>query len=328
MQGREHEHGVVERVVREHHHRAIGQAQVEQGLADRADALAQPAPRQRRPAARAVGLGQRRGLGGGGRPVLDPLAHAARVGLQRLGVLQQEGAAGQLDALGAARRQQRGVFEEGRGHAVSSVMHFHTLVYGLAADRRAVRPAKHQGTPRCRSVQCCMLCGPGDGIIPAMSSAPVRPLPAPRAARRKPAAPRAAKAVLTPEDWVRAATQVLVDHGIDHVRVDVLAGELAVTRGSFYWHFRDREDLLRRVLQAWREETTVQLTRRADAARIAYHEALFQALGFGAAEAGHRAFLMYGYEVAESLMAGQGGEAQREQRRRFVLQLLQQPLPA
>jgi AcrR family transcriptional regulator len=224
-----------------------------------------------------------------------------------------------------------------------------------------------------------MLCGPGDGIIPAMSSAPVRPLPAPRAARRKPAAPRAAKAVLTPEDWVRAATQVLVDHGIDHVRVDVLAGELAVTRGSFYWHFRDREDLLRRVLQAWREETTVQLTRRlavarseprelladvitlpfrgraaqraarielairawarrdpmarqaldeADAARIAYHEALFQALGFGAAEAGHRAFLMYGYEVAESLMAGQGGEAQREQRRRFVLQLLQQPLPA
>jgi len=133
------------------------------------------------------------------------------------------------------------------------------------------------------------------------------------------------------------------------------------------------------VLQAWREETTVQLTRRlavarseprelladvitlpfrgraaqraarielairawarrdpmarqaldeADAARIAYHEALFQALGFGAVEAGHRAFLMYGYEVAESLMAGQGGEAQREQRRCFVLQLLQQPLPA
>jgi len=211
-----------------------------------------------------------------------------------------------------------------------------------------------------------------------MSSVPVRPLPAPRPARRKAAAPRAAKAVLTPEDWVRAATQVLVDHGIDHVRVDVLAGELAVTRGSFYWHFRDREDLLRRVLQAWREETTVQLTRRlavarseprelladvitlpfrgraaqraarielairawarrdpmarqaleeADASRIGYHEALFLALGFGAAEAGHRAFLMYGYEVAESLMPGQGGAAQREERRRFVLQLLQQPLP-
>ena len=190
-----------------------------------------------------------------------------------------------------------------------------------------------------------------------MSSVPVRPLPAPRAPRRKAAAPRAAKAVLTPDDWVKAATQVLVDHGIDHVRVDVLAGELAVTRGSFYWHFRDREDLLRRVLQAWREETTVQLTRRLAVARSEPHELLADVITLpfrGRAaqraarielairawarrdpmarqaldEAGHRAFLMYGYEVAESLMAGQGGGAQREARRRFVLQLLQQPLPA
>ncbi len=175
-----------------------------------------------------------------------------------------------------------------------------------------------------------------------------------------------------------AATQVLVDHGIDHVRVDVLAGELNVTRGSFYWHFRDREDLLRRVLRAWREETTVQLTKRlevarsdprelladvitlpfrgraavraarielairawarrdpmarealdeADASRIGYHETIFRALGFGAAEAAHRAFLLYGYEVAESLMPRQGGAEQRDARRRFVLQLVQQPVP-
>ncbi len=211
-----------------------------------------------------------------------------------------------------------------------------------------------------------------------MPTAPVRPLPAARPARpRKAAAPRAAKAVLTPEDWVRAATQVLVDHGIDHVRVDVLAGELNVTRGSFYWHFRDREDLLRRVLQAWREVSTVQLTQRlevarsdprelladvitlpfrgraavraarielairawarrdpmaqqaldeADSSRIGYHEALFRALGFAPDEAAHRAFLLYGYEVAESLMPRQGSAAARDARRRSVLQLVQQPL--
>lgn len=210
-----------------------------------------------------------------------------------------------------------------------------------------------------------------------MSIPPVRPLPAARPRPRKPAAARPAKAVLGPDDWVRAATEVLVDHGIDHVRVDVLAGELQVTRGSFYWHFRDREDLLRRVLQAWREETTVRLTRRlttarsepaelladvitlpfrgraalraarielairawarrdpmarqaldeADASRIGYHEMLFVALGFAADEAAHRAFLLYGYEVAESLMPGQGDTARREARRRFVLQLVQQPV--
>lgn len=71
---------------------------------------------------------------------------------------------------------------------------------------------------------------------------------------------------LTPERWIEAATEVLVDRGIDNVRVDVLATELNVTRGSFYWHFRDREDLLRQVLQGWRESATEQLTARLERA--------------------------------------------------------------
>ena len=77
--------------------------------------------------------------------------------------------------------------------------------------------------------------------------------------KRRPsrAAPETARPSLTPETWIDAATAVLVDQGIDHVRVAVLAGELNVTRGSFYWHFRDREDLLRRVLQAWSERATL-----------------------------------------------------------------------
>ncbi len=84
---------------------------------------------------------------------------------------------------------------------------------------------------------------------------------APRRARD--AAPR--RETLTPERWIEAATEVLVDHGIDNVRVDVLATELSVTRGSFYWHFRDREDLLRQVLQSWRDRATEQLTTRLQA---------------------------------------------------------------
>lgn len=89
---------------------------------------------------------------------------------------------------------------------------------------------------------------------------------APRKRRRVAASPEAVRAPLTPETWIEAATAVLVDEGIDHVRVDVLAGQLGVTRGSFYWHFRDREDLLRRVLQAWRERATEQLTVRLEQA--------------------------------------------------------------
>jgi AcrR family transcriptional regulator len=67
---------------------------------------------------------------------------------------------------------------------------------------------------------------------------------------------------LTPESWIDAATEVLAYQGIDRVRVDLLAQQLGVTRGSFYWHFRDREDLLRRVLRAWHELATEQLTAR------------------------------------------------------------------
>ena len=90
-----------------------------------------------------------------------------------------------------------------------------------------------------------------------------------RTSRRSPAAAAPADAdrtALTPQAWTDAATEVLVDQGIDHVRVDVLAKQLQVTRGSFYWHFRDREELLRSVLRAWREGATVQLTARLESA--------------------------------------------------------------
>jgi len=85
---------------------------------------------------------------------------------------------------------------------------------------------------------------------------------------RRSAAPVAesTRVSLTPESWIEAATEVLIDQGIDHVRVDLLARDLSVTRGSFYWHFRDREDLLRSVLQAWRQRATEQLTERLETA--------------------------------------------------------------
>ena len=101
------------------------------------------------------------------------------------------------------------------------------------------------------------------------------PTAAPARTRRpKPAATEAARSALTPERWIEAATDMLVDRGIDSVRVDVLAQQLQVTRGSFYWHFRDREALLRRVLQAWREQATVQLTLRLESAHADPREQL------------------------------------------------------
>lgn len=58
------------------------------------------------------------------------------------------------------------------------------------------------------------------------------------------------------DQWLRAAIQAFSRGGVAAVRVEVLANELGVTKGSFYWHFRDRAALLEALLASWEEETT------------------------------------------------------------------------
>jgi AcrR family transcriptional regulator len=66
------------------------------------------------------------------------------------------------------------------------------------------------------------------------------------------ASPAAARsAPLQPEDWIQAAGTRLAREGIDAVRIEVLCRDLGVSKGSFYWHFRDREDLLHTLLSQW-----------------------------------------------------------------------------
>jgi AcrR family transcriptional regulator len=53
--------------------------------------------------------------------------------------------------------------------------------------------------------------------------------------------------------WIRAALTVLADDGPAGLRVEVLAKKLQVTKGSFYWHFKDRRDLVDAVLDEWKD---------------------------------------------------------------------------
>ncbi|MEM7467652.1 MAG: TetR/AcrR family transcriptional regulator [Pseudomonadota bacterium] len=53
--------------------------------------------------------------------------------------------------------------------------------------------------------------------------------------------------------WLRKALDVLFSHGISHVKVEILARELKVTKGSFYWHFKNREELLHSMVDWWRQ---------------------------------------------------------------------------
>jgi AcrR family transcriptional regulator len=56
--------------------------------------------------------------------------------------------------------------------------------------------------------------------------------------------------------WLSAGLEALRKGGVGAVRVERLAGEVGVTKGSFYHHFRDRGALLDALLEFWSREMT------------------------------------------------------------------------
>jgi AcrR family transcriptional regulator len=70
-------------------------------------------------------------------------------------------------------------------------------------------------------------------------------------ASRSPA--RVGRKPLDRDAWLRKALDVLFAQGIGQVKIEVLARKLKLTKGSFYWHFKNREDLLRSMVDWWRD---------------------------------------------------------------------------
>lgn len=58
------------------------------------------------------------------------------------------------------------------------------------------------------------------------------------------------------DDWVETARRALIEGGVGRVKVEPLAATLGVTTGSFYHHFRRRQDLLDAVLTHWEQQNT------------------------------------------------------------------------
>jgi len=73
---------------------------------------------------------------------------------------------------------------------------------------------------------------------------------------------------LSASDWAATALDAIVRDGIDAVAVEPLARRLGVTKGSFYWHFANREALLMAALALWErretEETFASVRREPD----------------------------------------------------------------
>jgi len=86
---------------------------------------------------------------------------------------------------------------------------------------------------------------------------------------------KTARKRLTRDDWIQAATQRLLSKGVEAVRIESLAASVSVSRGSFYWHFKNRAELLEAILVRWREtQTRGLMTRIRDDRRLSAAEQL------------------------------------------------------
>ncbi|MET9451955.1 TetR/AcrR family transcriptional regulator [Streptomyces cinerochromogenes] len=61
---------------------------------------------------------------------------------------------------------------------------------------------------------------------------------------------------LSAQDWADAALTAMGEGGLAAVAVEPLAARLGTTKGSFYWHFANREALVEAALDRWEQKST------------------------------------------------------------------------
>lgn len=67
------------------------------------------------------------------------------------------------------------------------------------------------------------------------------------------------RSTLSAGDWEQQALVLIAEKGIRAVAVESLARRMGVTKGSFYWHFQNREALLEQSLLRWEKHDEVNL---------------------------------------------------------------------
>jgi AcrR family transcriptional regulator len=80
-------------------------------------------------------------------------------------------------------------------------------------------------------------------------------------ARKGTDAKRPDEPTLTAADWAEAALQLIAEAVLGALTVDALAARLGVTKGSFYWHFKGRSELLASALGRWEQRATAEAIR-------------------------------------------------------------------
>jgi AcrR family transcriptional regulator len=66
------------------------------------------------------------------------------------------------------------------------------------------------------------------------------------------------------EAWLREGLLALAQVGPQSLTVDIMCQRMGVTKGSFYHHFKNRQDYVEEILKFWEEENTSRLVNIAD----------------------------------------------------------------
>jgi AcrR family transcriptional regulator len=61
-------------------------------------------------------------------------------------------------------------------------------------------------------------------------------------------------------EWLAASLEVLSERGVAGITIDGVAKTLGISKAGFYWHFKNRDDLLREMLAYWIHEVTLVVT--------------------------------------------------------------------
>lgn len=69
---------------------------------------------------------------------------------------------------------------------------------------------------------------------------------------------------LCADHWAEAALDSMSVGGLEAVAVEPLAKALGITKGSFYWHFKNRDALIRAALDLWEKRETIDVIERAE----------------------------------------------------------------
>ena len=69
----------------------------------------------------------------------------------------------------------------------------------------------------------------------------------------------------SPDVWLKAAVEILLESGVENVKIATLSKRLNLSRTSFYWFFNDREALLAALVHTWKENNTGNIIKQAEA---------------------------------------------------------------